>query len=105
VDVCRYAKAKRKRFSTRPVAVFPTSEPPYDDHRSVIREMLGTERRDQHASSEGTPFIFGCERGSLHYAMYTGVVESDDNGAALVTSFATYGIPLIRYRIGDRIAF
>lgn len=104
-DVCRYAKAKGRRFSFRPVAIFPTSEPLYDDHRAIIREMLGTEPRDQYASSEGAPFIFECEKGNLHYAMHTGVIESDADGDALVTSFTTHGTPLIRYRIGDRIIF
>lgn len=104
-DVCRYAKAKGRRFSFQPVAIFPTSEPLYDNHRAIIREMLGTEPRDQYASSEGAPFIFECKKGNLHYAMHTGIIESDENGDALVTSFTTHGTPLIRYRIGDRIIF
>lgn len=104
-DLCRYAKATGNHFTFRPVAVFPTSEPLYPEHRAIIREMLGVEPRDQYASSEGAPFLFECAHGGFHYAMHTGVIEVDENGEALVTSFTTRATPLIRYRIGDRIRF
>ena len=99
--MCRYAQSKGKQHLGRAYSNLRTV---YEEPRSIIRE-LGQEPRDQYASSEGAPFIFECERGNLHYAMHTGVIESDENGDALVTSFTTHGTPLVRYRIGDRIIF
>jgi phenylacetate-CoA ligase len=104
-DICRYVAGGGRSFEFRPAAVFPTSEPLYPHQRELIRSVLGTEPRDQYASSEGAPFITECPEGSLHYHVHTGVIENDDNGDALITSFTSYGTPLIRYRIGDRITF
>lgn len=103
VDICKYVASSGGSLHFRPIAVFPTSEPLFPDQRQIIREVLGVEPRDQYASSEGAPFIFECREGSLHYALHTGVIETDSDGEALVTSFTTHGTPLIRYRIGDRI--
>jgi phenylacetate-CoA ligase len=105
VDLCLFARKSGQEFHFRPVAVFPTSEPLYPHQRQILRESFGVEPRDQYASSEGAPFIVECPLGRLHYLLHTGVIEVDDDGEALVTGFHTYGTPLIRYRIGDRIDF
>lgn len=78
-------------------------------HRQVISEVLGCKLVDQYASSEGAPFVLECSTGSLHTHPLTGIFEVVDNlkparsGQMLVTSFTTYGTPLIRYRIGDSL--
>ena len=102
VDLCRYVERKGQKIAFRPVAVFPTSEPLFPEQREVIRRVLGVEPRDQYASSEGAPFIFECEEGSLHYALHTGIIEVGSDGQGIVTSFTSYGTPLIRYLIGDK---
>ena len=103
-DVCAHVVARGRPLSFRPVAVFPTSEPLYPHQRELMRRVFGVEPRDQYASSEGAPFVTECPRGRLHYLLHTGVIETDGSGESLVTSFTTHGTPLIRYRIGDRIA-
>ena len=103
-DLCAAVRARGRPLSYRPVAVFPTSEPLYPHQRELMREVFGVEPRDQYASSEGAPFVTECPRGRMHYLLHTGVIETDESGDSLVTAFATYGTPLIRYRIGDRIA-
>jgi len=52
-----------------------------------------------------------CPLGGLHMLPHTGIFEVvDENGQParegelLVTAFHTHGTPLIRYRIGDRVA-
>ena len=90
----------------RPRVVFPTSETVTPRHRDLIERAFGCKVRDQYASSEGAPFVWECERGSLHYDLSTGVIENmDGSDEVLVTSFTTYGTPLIRYRIGDCMTF
>jgi len=94
------------KFEFKPVAIFPTAETVTEEYRRVIEKAFGAEIRDQYASSEGAPFVWECECGNYHYDITTGVIENmEDSNEVLVTSFTTYGTPLIRYRIGDSIIF
>ena len=91
-------------------AIFPTAETITEEHRRVIESFFNAPMYDQYASSEGAPFIFECEQKKLHLELQSGVFEvlDDQNrptskGKLVVTSFTTYGTPLIRYDIGDAI--
>jgi phenylacetate-CoA ligase len=110
-ELCFMAVARGLKLENTVKAFFPTAETLLPIHREVIHSVLGCKIADQYASSEGAPFILECIEGSLHIHPLTGVFEIiDDNmqsaqaGEILVTSFTTEGTPLIRYRIGDRIA-
>jgi phenylacetate-CoA ligase len=87
----------------RAVGIFPTAEPLFPHQRDRLREVFGVEPRDQYSASEGAPIITECRAGRLHFLPHTGVIEWDEDGDALVTSFSSHGTPLIRYRVGDRI--
>jgi len=91
-------------------AIFPTAETITKSTRELIETYFKTQMYDQYASSEGAPFIFECKNKNMHLELQSGVFEvldDDDNpsmeGRLVVTSFTTYGTPLIRYDIGDRI--
>jgi phenylacetate-CoA ligase len=92
-------------------AIFTTSETLTGSQRDVIERVFNCPVRNQYASSEGAPFIMECQRGRLHIDVTSGVFEvigadgrPAGNGEVLVTSFYMKQTPLIRYRIGDRIA-
>ncbi len=92
-------------------AIFTTSETLTASQRDIIERVFNCPVRNQYASSEGAPFIMECQRGRLHIDVTSGVFEvigadgqPADNGEVLVTSFYMKQTPLIRYRIGDRIA-
>lgn len=109
-EICQIAKSKGLKYKGKVKVFFPTAETVLLEHRQVISEILGCKLVDQYASSEGAPFILECSAGNLHTHPLTGIFEVvDDNlkpvrsGQMLVTSFTTYGTPLIRYRIGDTI--
>lgn len=109
-DLCCIALERNLEFKGTVKVFFPTAETVLSTHREIIGKVLGCKLVDQYASSEGAPFILQCTHGSLHIHPLTGVFEVvDENfkpsneGELLVTSFTTYGTPLIRYRIGDRI--
>jgi phenylacetate-CoA ligase len=92
----------------RPKAIFTTSETLLPLHRAKIEAAFRCKVFNQYASAEGAPFITECVEGSLHYNIDTGVIECQDFGNGpemLVTSFTSYGTPLIRYRIGDGVIF
>lgn len=91
-------------------AIFPTAETLTKAMRDPIEKFFQCKMYDQYASSEGAPFIFECSQGNLHLELQSGVFEvlDEDNkptqsGRLVVTSFTTYGTPLIRYDIGDSI--
>ncbi|WBY02077.1 phenylacetate--CoA ligase family protein [Ramlibacter tataouinensis] len=110
-EICRVAKERGLKAKHAVRVFFPTAETVLPVHRAVIGEVLGCRLVDQYASSEGAPFILECPEGRLHIQPLTGIFEVVDEslrpsieGEMLVTSFTTHGTPLIRYRIGDRIA-
>jgi phenylacetate-CoA ligase len=110
-EILAIARERGLIYPHRVIAVFPTAETVIPAFRELFRDVLGADTKDQYASSEGAPFIVECSAGRLHILPYTGVVEVVDDqdlpareGEMLVTSFHTHGTPLIRYRIGDRVA-
>jgi phenylacetate-CoA ligase len=101
--VAKYINSNNIKLEFTPIAIFTTSETLYPSYRAEIEKAFGCKIYDQYASSEGSTFITECEHGNLHIGEDTGIIEWDDNGDMLITSFFTYGTPLIRYKIGDRI--
>lgn len=109
-ELCQIADSKGLSLKHKVKVFFPTAETVLPAHRESIKKVLGCELVDQYASSEGAPFILECSKGKLHIHPLTGIFEvvdenmqPTDTGELLVTSFTTYGTPLIRYRIGDSI--
>jgi phenylacetate-CoA ligase len=91
-------------------AIFPTAESFSLESKKTLELFFNTKAYNQYASSEGAPFIIQCRSGNLHMELQSGVFEvlnSDDRpakmGRLVVTSFTSYGTPLIRYDIGDGI--
>jgi phenylacetate-CoA ligase len=106
--IARFCLTSHTKFKFRPKAIFTTSETLLPFHRAAIESAFQSKVYNQYASAEGAPYITECSEGNLHYNIDTGVIEAIDFGFGpemVVTSFTTYGTPLIRYRIGDRIAF
>jgi len=92
-------------------AIFTTSETLTPTMREAIQKYFKAPVYNQYSASEGAPFIFECVNHNLHVELQSGVFEvlDEDNnpateGRLVVTSFSSYGTPLIRYDIGDSIA-
>lgn len=109
-NIAKYIERHNIKLEFQPIAIFPTSETILPHYRETVERVFNCPVRDQYSSSEGAPDIVECEKGRLHYAMDTGIIEVVDStnplyGEVAVTSFTTHGTPLIRYRIGDIIEF
>lgn len=102
-DIAGYIERHNIKLEFIPVAIFPTSETLTTSGRELLERVFRCKVYDQYASSEGAPFVTECKEQSMHIEMASGVFEQFEEGSAevLVTSFTTYGTPLIRYRIGD----
>ncbi|MBQ3196325.1 MAG: phenylacetate--CoA ligase family protein [Clostridia bacterium] len=106
-DVASFIERNNIKLAFKPIAIFPTSETVTESGRELLTRVFGCEVYDQYASSEGAPFITECVEHRLHTELSTGVFEhfTDGSDEVLVTSFVTRGTPLIRYKIGDCVAF
>lgn len=106
-DVASYIERNNIKMEFTPIAIFPTSETLTKSGRELLERVFKCKVYDQYASSEGAPFITECANQKLHYELSSGIFENFDNESdeVLVTSFTTYGTPLIRYRIGDSVVF
>jgi len=104
-EIAEYIKRNKIKLTFVPKGIFTTSETLLPIHRELLEEVFRTTVYDQYASAEGAPFVTECIEGNLHYNIDTGIIETDNNQQMMVTSFTTYGTPLIRYNIGDVIEF
>lgn len=110
-EIAKYGRENDINFPEGIIkAIFPTAETITLEGRSVIESFFKTKLYNQYASSEGAPFIFECIEGNLHLELQSGVFEVLDqnnkpsrSGRLILTSFTTYGTPLIRYDIGDNL--
>lgn len=103
-EIAKYIENNKIKLEFIPKAIFPTSETVLEHQKEVVERVFKCKVRNQYASSEGASFVTECINGRLHYNMDTGIIEEND-GDILITSFTSYGTPLIRYRIGDRMVF
>ncbi|MFA0456310.1 hypothetical protein AB4624_01575 [Vibrio breoganii] len=108
-DIANIASELDLKLTFKVLVVFPTAEKVSKEQRTTIEKFYGAKVIDQYASSEGAPFILECPNGNYHLQQQTGIFELIDieNSELIkelvVTSFSTYGTPLIRYRIGDTV--
>ncbi len=97
----------------RPMAVFSTAETLLEHQRESIEKAFGCKVIDQYGCTEMAMFISQCEYGTYHVHPEHGLVEVLDEkgnpvpegeaGEAVCTGFVNYAMPLMRYRIGDRL--
>lgn len=105
-DLAGYIERHGISLDFTPIAIFPTSETLTSNGRELLERVFKCRVYNQYASSEGAPFVTECKNQVLHVELASGIFEEyGDNGEVLVTSFTTYGTPLIRYRIGDCMIF
>jgi len=112
--MAKYMKQQRLRWSEPPRVVFSTAETLWPHYRELIEEQFETVVNDQYGCTEMAVFISQCEAGTYHVHPEHGIVEvvnedglplaEGEPGEAVCTSFVCTATPLIRYRLGDRMA-
>ena len=107
-DLAEYIESNGIESSLKIKAIFTTSETLLPYMRERMERVFKCKVYDQYASGEGAPFIYECSEGKMHYSLPSGIIEivngnnrPSKEGEMLVTSFTSYGTPLLRYRIGD----
>lgn len=72
-------------------------------NRGLIEQTFGAKVFDQYGCREVLPIAEECEYGTMHIAEDFVLIEVENDGRVLVTALESYGTPLIRYEIGDKI--
>jgi phenylacetate-CoA ligase len=87
--------------------VLTNAEPLFDYQRSTIAEAFGCPVRETYGMAEIVAAASECPAGRLHLWPEVGVVEVNgppgETGDLIATHLINPDMPLIRYRVGDRI--
>lgn len=95
------------RPAVPPKVIITTAETLYDYQRDTISSAFGAPVAEEYGAHDGGLMAHRCPSGGYHILSDMVHLEIDgdgDEGEALVTNFYSFGMPFIRYRIGDRIA-
>jgi phenylacetate-CoA ligase len=107
------AAMRAGKTNVRMKVVITNAEPVFDYQRSVIEEAFRCRVRESYGMAEKVAAASECESGSLHLWPEVGRLESIDGdgtrvnqgtGELLATGLLNAAMPLIRYRVGDRVA-
>jgi phenylacetate-CoA ligase len=98
-------------YKVHPKTVLTNSEPLYEYQEENMKEAFGCGIFEWYGSVEYACFAGRCEHGNLHIASEFGIIEIlDENnhpcpsgieGEIACTGFMTFGMPFIRYKLGD----
>jgi phenylacetate-CoA ligase len=110
--LARYLHEK-KLDGVHPHAVFTTAETLLEHQRELIEKVFQQEVADQYGCTEMALFVSQCEKGTYHIHPEHGIVEVLDpegrpvaegqEGEAVCTGFVNHAMPMIRYKLGDRL--
>jgi phenylacetate-CoA ligase len=92
--------------------VIATSEIMSPNYRSLLERAFGCRVVDEYGCSETGIIAFECPSGSMHLANHNlfvevvslnnqGPVPDGELGEIVITELHSYGMPFVRYRIGD----
>lgn len=116
---CLYVLAEYYRQSGRAAprvkAALTSSETLLEHQRRAIEETFAARVFDQYGQTEMQSFWYECGAGRMHAHPLAGVTEilrpdgtaaaPGEMGEVVLTGFANYAMPLIRYRVGDSARF
>lgn len=111
-QVARYIARENLPFPA-PRVIFTTAETLLAHQRDAIARAFGAPVVDQYGCTEMVIFVAQCAHGGYHIHPEHGFLEILDDqgqpvpdgvaGSAVCTGFLNRAMPLIRYRLGDRL--
>ena len=107
---CSIVKELDLKITRPPKIVFSGAEKLFIHQKELIEEVLGCKVTDHYGFSEGAGNASRCTSGLYHEDYEFGNLECFNpknekeglnSGEILATGFSNYGMPLLRYRVGD----
>lgn len=98
------------RVIAPPKIIFTGAENLYENQRQLVSRVFRCPVTDQYGFSEGCGNASRCEKDVFHEDFEYGILECEDpetvdtntrRGRIIATGFAGYGMPFIRYDVGD----
>jgi phenylacetate-CoA ligase len=92
------------------VKIFTGAENLYENQRKVIADVFKAGVTDEYGFSEGCGNASRCEEDVFHEDFEFGILECEEprvldadtkQGRIVATGFSSYGMPFIRYDVGD----
>jgi phenylacetate-CoA ligase len=80
-----------------------TSEIIYDEHREYIERILNVKVADEYGAAEIGMISHECPSGSKHICEELVYVYTNEENEVIVTDLHNYSMPLINYKLGDKI--
>lgn len=78
-----------------------TSEMILPKYQEEVEQAFGLKMISEYGAAETGLIAFECLHGKSHINTDAVVVETDENGEALITNLYSHSFPIIRYRLGD----
>ncbi len=109
-NLCTLIDEGKLSISSPPEFVFTGAENLLENQRRIMQHVLGCVVTDQYGFAEGCGNASRCEYDLFHEDFEFGILEcfeeesSESNtksGKIIATGFANYGMPFIRYEVGD----
>lgn len=85
--------------------IIVTSEVLLEDDRSFIEKKLLCKVANEYGSADGGIFAFECQKGNMHVFEEAIYLYTNNNGEAISTELYNEVMPIINYKIGDRLQF
>ena len=80
-----------------------TSEMILDVYHQESLQAFGRRVTSEYGAAESGLIAFECPAGGMHINIENLHLELNDQGEALITNFASYSFPIIRYNLGDAV--
>ncbi len=81
-----------------------TSEMILDVYQSEAAKAFGQKIVSEYGAAEAGLIAFECPSGAMHINIEDVVLETADDGGAIVTNLASHSFPIIRYQLGDVVS-
>lgn len=109
-NLCSLIEEEGLSLTSPPEFVFTGAENLLENQREMMQHVLGCMVIDQYGFAEGCGNASRCEKDFFHEDFEFGILEgvdeenlpiSNGTGKIISTGFANYGMPFIRYEVGD----
>lgn len=103
-ELARLFNEKNLSFqNTKLKVAIVTSEVLYKEERLFIEKILKCPVANEYGSAEAGLFAYECPAGNMHINEETQILITDQDNNVIVTEIYNDSMPLINYRIGDKI--
>jgi phenylacetate-CoA ligase len=83
--------------------IITTSEVLFADHKAFIERVFNTRVADEYGAAEVGLIAYDCPHGSKHICEEDNYIYPSDNNEIVITNLHNRSMPLINYKIGDRV--